>query len=632
MAPLTESYVAENFFDMRPGWLTPEEPESLVPSYGDIQGWRQETTTVPTATAQLRPDVRSKTKLKPVDDTTSSSLRFFVVDHPDQLRDRKQMRKNRKHVMHNYLDKEAKKPESKDTRVRKQVPKQPAPAQASSRLTPADSTEENGASRKDPDSEQDSQRTAKTPRKHTVGHRKASEEPLVPGFGGTYEYSQYMHSVDDVPWPTSRTNLGSTVDPFGTLPAFDDPTLGVDELKYSCTQRFGSRSLSVHWMPTMLKARHAFLSSLCISSAYDDIMRRNLLPPDKRTTGSLMKRLRVRQGVISMINESISDPEMRTADETIIAVLHVLNSEICGCDDRSMKIHQLGLHDMIRERGGLARLGVNGHLARISTITMFMLAALRETSPQPDFVCYASKITTPGPNDMMRYPESPIFCRTSGYLTIDTALSYESATYRLLDLLRQLTEQFFAENNLVRVDSGQAHGNSSATIAALSNKIFAMKPALEQDFHGMNERYTYESLRLVSLVYAYALLHKLPFSKTTARLEDSGVLFFATLIAGATANPGPLANEERDGEDEEARKWLTAIAVRCCITLSFEYGDAVLGTLKRLVAIEQLLSQVPCEDGTSCSDKDLEEAIPDGGSGATCSRGFADFAQEFMSI
>jgi hypothetical protein len=69
-----------------------------------------------------------------------------------------------------------------------------------------------------------------------------------------------------------------------------------------------------------------------------------------------------------MINESISDPEMRTADETIIAVLHVLNSEIMGCNDRSMRIHQNGLHAMIKERGGLDKLGAGGQLAFILTM------------------------------------------------------------------------------------------------------------------------------------------------------------------------------------------------------------------------------------------------------------------------
>ena len=92
------------------------------------------------------------------------------------------------------------------------------------------------------------------------------------------------------------------------------------------------------------------------------------MPANLQNGESFINRIKIRQGVISLINESINDPEMRTSDETIVAVLHVLNSEIMGCDDRSMRVHQIGLHEMIRERGGLDRLGVGGQLASILTM------------------------------------------------------------------------------------------------------------------------------------------------------------------------------------------------------------------------------------------------------------------------
>ena len=71
-----------------------------------------------------------------------------------------------------------------------------------------------------------------------------------------------------------------------------------------------------------------------------------------------------------MINESLNDPEMKTSDATIIAVLQLLNAEIMGCDDSIMRIHQRGLHDMVRERGGLGSLGVHGQLASILTMSV----------------------------------------------------------------------------------------------------------------------------------------------------------------------------------------------------------------------------------------------------------------------
>lgn len=245
--------------------------------------------------------------------------------------------------------------------------------------------------------------------------------------------------------PLPGHNIGGSLEPFGKWPTLDDPSMDINELKWSCSQRFGSKSLSMHWIPTLLSARHAFLSTLCISSAHDDIMRRTLIPASQRNNESLLKRLRVRQGVISLINDSINDPEMRTADETIVAVLHVLNSEVMGCDDRSMRIHQVGLHEMIRERGGLDRLGVGGQLAGILTITNYLIGAVREMQPHPDYVSFASKQDTSIPSDTSRLPESPIYCRPQGFQKIAEVLSSRDETYELLDTLRRLTNRSYLE-------------------------------------------------------------------------------------------------------------------------------------------------------------------------------------------
>lgn len=196
----------------------------------------------------------------------------------------------------------------------------------------------------------------------------------------------------------------------------------------------------------------------------------------------------------------------------------------------------------------------------------------------------------------------------------------------------------------------------------------------------MSERYTYEAIRLAALIYAYALLHKIPFSKAAAEVRNSksfylpdsgitpmpilinkalmrtdtshcwdhlaGVLFWVVLVACAAVNPGPLANEERDGEDEDARKWLSAIAVRCCIVLSFEHGHAVMETLKRIVAIEAVLGRSSSDSANHNDDETATETMKnllrkekDADPTAfgpqrppPVQRGFADFAQELMNI
>lgn len=117
-----------------------------------------------------------------------------------------------------------------------------------------------------------------------------------------------------------------------------------------------------------------------------------------------------------------------------------------------------------------------------------------------------------------------------------------------------------------------------------------------------------------------------------------GVLFWATLLAGAAANPGPIANEEREGEDEDARKWLAAITVRCCIVLCFEFGGPVLETLKRTIAIQSLLvgggeqRNVEVNRQRTWTEVDVERRSSQSVEPPSSQRGFADFAQEFMSM
>ena len=315
---------------------------------------------------------------------------------------------------------------------------------------------------------------------------------------------------------------------------------------------------------------------------------------------------------------------------------------------------------------------------------MYLIAVLRETVPHHEFFNFASRQNTKIPNDSQSLPESPVYCRPSGFQSIHRSLSPESATARLLDTLRTLTTEFFIESSQpsanatssLRYTQTVEHPNES--VQSLRNRIFAFQQAKDMDFDDMSERYTYEAIRLTSLVYAHALDKKIPFSKAAAELSKrpkyfpgsqnytpfyhvdrsapmpmqikkaimrtdtsycwdylAGVLFWVSLVAGAGANPGPLANEERFGDDEDARKFLTAISVRCCIVMSFEFGKSILETLKRLVAIERVLDghkePITVNEGIGTVPETVEKTFgPE--EPPQMQKGFADFAQDFLSL
>ena len=327
-----------------------------------------------------------------------------MVDDPNKPKDKNQMRAIRQHVMLHYLDKERRLPGRRDSRVnssaqshkkRKRLDTaglnsaapRTALRESASRLTLTESVQSNGSSHASSDRDgagtfQGRLKLANGIRHGNYGDRHPSlrrinraleeDDPLVPGIGGRFQNSGYLSTkLDDVPFLPHSSPLdflGGELNPFDTWPVFSDPTVNVDELKWNCSRRFGSQGIAMHWVPTLLRARHAFLSTICICSAHDDIMSRAVSGSEFLSNHESIQRMRVRQEVISMIHESLEDPDMRTADATIVAVLHLLNSEIMGCDDRMMSTHQNGLHDMVQMRGGLDRLGVNGQLASILTM------------------------------------------------------------------------------------------------------------------------------------------------------------------------------------------------------------------------------------------------------------------------
>jgi hypothetical protein len=668
MAPLTHSLTMESLYDPGPGYHI-LQGDGNSPSTGNNTSEGSPPPLVPHSipTGKPKRTTTGDQKTKAQNAKAEAGLRFFVVDHPDQLRDRTQMKKNRRHVMHNYLDKESQKPDSKDSRVRNYVrrpkSKEPDPALNSTRLTPPESEQSTTDARPTSELDEDSGINRKVARHSNIFARSNSwirsdsqlrtakdAPPLVEGIGGRIGspvHAKYMQSAaHEIPFLLDSSNLGGILEPFNIWPEFDSSPFDLHEMKFSCMQRFGTQRATVHWIPTMLKARHAFLSTLCISSAHDHIMRRNLLPLDGKTADAYMQRLNVRMGVMSLINASLNDPEMSVSDETIVAVLHVLASEIMGCDDRSMRIHQTGLHGMVQQRGGLKRLGLDGQLAGMLTITMLMLAALRETLPHTDFLSYASELQTNVSTDSRKeLPESPVYCRSSGYDNVSRVLSKMSATYKLLERLRLLTDEFCKARSPTTSDAPNTPDSldSGDKISDMCQAIFAAAPAWELDFHDMNERYTYESVRLGAVVYAYALSKRISFSQAAANIskrktrpasivlpDDStpmpillknalmrtdishcwdhlgGILFWLTLVGGATANPGPFTNEERESEDEDARKWITAICVRCTVLLSFEFGNVMMETLKRIIGIEAHLTKAKRSGRRTWTEIDFE--------------------------
>lgn len=270
---------------------------------------------------------------------------------------------------------------------------------------------------------------------------------------------------------------------------------------------------------------------------------------------------------------------------------------------------------------------------------MYVMGIVRETPPSREFAAYGAQQYTKITDDAGPLPESPVCCKAAGYSTLNRSLPTEGATIRLLSKLRILTNKFFdqhaheTQSSQTPFRQARFFDQSEDDLLGLRDQIFALPAGKDvTEFGNVHDRNVYESIRLTALLYSHALAMHLPFSVAAAHLQcqssqqtsstaegDSqpqensmflpirirnallqtntsalweqmaGTLFWVGLVAGAAANPGSLTQEDRVGEAEDARKWLAAIVVRCAIVLNFDYGDAMLETVKRMIGIEAVL-------------------------------------------
>ena len=311
---------------------------------------------------------------------------------------------------------------------------------------------------------------------------------------------------------------------------------------------------------------------------------------------------------------------------------------------------------------------------------MHVIAALRETLPHADFVNFANEQDTRLPGDFRALRESPLYCRPTGYHTISEVVTPDSSIFLALDLGRKLTRAFSAQHRyrgrqILQVAQVEIR-HYAHELERLANEVFTLPPAADLEFRSMAERYTYEAIRLTTRLYAHALANRIPFSEAAAQLSAmdaatnptemlsmrvqirnalmrtvttdcwsrmAGVLFWIALITGAAANlaAAPTHNTNRqeptvDDEEEEARKWLAAVLIRCSIVMGFEHGPSIMQMMKTMIGIQQALGSSSTysfateEEARRFTGLPRRYGPPVPPPTQAVQKGFAEFAQDFL--
>lgn len=609
-------------------------------------------------------------------------FRFCVTMNPNKLVDRSEMQKIRKHVMHDYLRKEGRKnPVERDARAAKSVqggkrrrvksdskpvpPKSQNPAAPSQifdmgHLTPQSMCDGTVGSFHG-DSECDTQWASFSRTTSQAPSEPFADLASVPGSYAvpkeTEHYSRaFAHKTNAPNSPSPFELVGFKVAPYHSWLQIAIPSVDLEKLKYDCARRLRSKVMASAWLPTLLQAKHSFLSTICISTAHDEAMRRLVFGSDgtkTRRLGAISEQLAVKNEVYAMINASLDDPKQATSDGTIIAVMNVLNSEMIGCNLTALEAHHQGLDLMVAMRGGLDELGVKGHLARTLTVTMLANAVLQEKPAGEMYLLYSRSQANFKTTKGTAFLESPIY-HGEGYVHPNSLQTLDSETLKLLMEVWDLTCAFRASTvsssgmtehlaeqilnlELKRKTSHQTRDDRMVEAIHLAAKVYAsilkQRTSFSQSRCDTQVRSTHPSgkSRPAAFVQIAHVLRYTDLDTCWAHVGLSGVLFWIVLVAAAAARRAKIKEVDDDAahlanerEEEEARRWLTAVAVRCSILLGFENGSAVLSTLRNMLAVQEKL--VKCS-----SVRRRRKACFDPKGTFARQNGFDDFAWDFLA-
>jgi hypothetical protein len=290
-------------------------------------------------------------------------------------------------------------------------------------------------------------------------------------------------------------SIGANLDPFRTMFQSNDARVSVERLKHHCRVYFGTRSLGRVWIPKCLDHPHTFLSTLFMASVHDDITQRREV--ESLETAAL------RQDIIHIVGKNLLNREKMVDDANIIAVSQLILGEVIGRTETSLAFHQSGIEKMIKQRGGLNELGMNGYLASAVSWAHLATAVLRETTPNPMYVEYCASNSTKEYPPNVPAPESPIYCPRGKYLTIERSRSveYQPNTLKLVNDMRAMIGEFLKGST-----------NARRNLNKLTSMFYriAQYPTLQQmpkDNVLTPEDWKYEAIRITSVVQAYAIMN-----------------------------------------------------------------------------------------------------------------------------
>ncbi|KAK1915374.1 hypothetical protein P3342_003183 [Pyrenophora teres f. teres] len=317
-----------------------------------------------------------------------------------------------------------------------------------------------------------------------------------------------VHPFDIFPMPP-LVSIGENIDPFRTMFQSTHPNVSVTALKHHCSRYFGTEGLGKRWIPACLEHPHTFLSTLYMASAHHDVIQRREM--ESIETAAL------RNDVIILVSGNLTNGAESVADHNIIAVSQLILGEVIGRNEGSLSYHQGGIETMIKQRGGLEYLGMDGMIASAVSWAHLATSVLREMRPNPMYARYCASRSIKKYSLNVAIPESPLYFPHGKYVTLERSTECNPDARKLLLEMRTMIDEFLLE-------SRQSLRNSER-LTSLYDRIASCLPVQELRRNQVlrSNDWKYEAIRITAVVQAHAIFHRITLSSALASLQSLGV-------------------------------------------------------------------------------------------------------------
>ncbi|KAF4549445.1 Hypothetical protein D9617_21g096660 [Elsinoe fawcettii] len=315
-------------------------------------------------------------------------------------------------------------------------------------------------------------------------------------------------------------------DPFASMKPLVNEHINVELLKSNCSSVFGSKAMLDAWVPLLCRTPSAFLSSLCLSAPYTDLMANANTWNSQNPRSESRQTMEVLTVVPQLLNQSLADPTQGFNDTNIAAVLQLLAAQISGDYNWMVPYHRKFLKQMVNSRGGLEKLGGGGVIAVTMCQTELETSVMYNERLDPVFLNYARDYIDRSPYTKFPSPEGPLFCRDNdlGMRSILSDRMCGNATRKILIKMYQLTD------SCIEISRQEQRGrtrigpqplvttlqlpHSHLKISTLAYDLHELLPASVPGHQGFNDPY-YEAVRLTALIYTHAIQHQTPFHRVS---------------------------------------------------------------------------------------------------------------------